>query len=506
VTSPAPRVVGRYLLCESIASGGMATVHLGRLMGPEGFSRTVAIKQLHPQYARDPEFIAMFLDEARLAARVRHPNVVSPLDVVVDPPELFIVMDYVHGESLARLLRRSESRPVPPRVAASIMGQVLLGLHAAHEATGESGEPLGIVHRDVSPQNILVSADGVARVVDFGIAKATNRAHKTESGKLKGKLGYMSPEQVQFEPTDRRADVFAAGVVLWEMLTGQRLFVADNPANAVQAILHSPIPPPSKVVPDLDPRLDDVLACALSRDANGRFENARAMAVALETIVPPSSMLEVGAWVEQLSGAELKRRADRVADVEATSCEDLTKALPRGALLGLAGPLPDGAPASGREPVKDSVGPTEVSIAVPFENERRAKRFRVAVLIAAALGAVSTIVVLQTRAVDEQPPIVQGLGPLPVAAAAPAAAVLNVEPVASLPAAAAPAGSGQHEAPRAARAAARSVPPEDEPAQKDPRAPEASGKSPAPRSKSANCDVPYTINKQGVKRFKLECF
>src|SRR5262249_55201836 len=155
--------------------------------------------QLHPHFAHDPKFVAMFLDEARLASRVHHPNVVSPLDVISNPPDLLMVMDYVHGEALSRLLKRSAGVPVPPRIAAAIVGQVLLGLHAAHVATGESGEPLELVHRDVSPHNILVTKDGVARVVDFGIAKAKARSQQTERGMLKGKLGYMSPEQVNNE-------------------------------------------------------------------------------------------------------------------------------------------------------------------------------------------------------------------------------------------------------------------------------------------------------------------
>jgi eukaryotic-like serine/threonine-protein kinase len=208
------RLVERYLLCDQIGFGGMATIHLARLLGPEGFSRTVAVKQLHPQFAQDPQFVAMFLDEARLAVRIRHGNVVSPLDIVATGAELFIVMDYVNGESLAALLRDAPF-PLEPAIASAIVVHVLLGLHAAHEATSERGESLGIVHRDVSPQNILVGQDGVARVLDFGIAKAAARSQTTEEGKLKGKIGYMAPEQLRLEAVDRRADLFTTGIVLW---------------------------------------------------------------------------------------------------------------------------------------------------------------------------------------------------------------------------------------------------------------------------------------------------
>src|SRR5262245_60206940 len=172
------RIIGRYALHDAIASGGMATVHLGKLLGAVGFARTVAIKRLHAQFAKDPDFVAMFLDEARIAGRIRHPNVVPILDFVQDDGELLLVMEYVHGESLARLARSwrtSTGQGVPVPIALSIMSAALYGLHAAHEATDERGAPLDIVHRDVSPQNILVSHDGVARVVDFGVAKAAGR-------------------------------------------------------------------------------------------------------------------------------------------------------------------------------------------------------------------------------------------------------------------------------------------------------------------------------------------
>src|ERR1700729_765840 len=192
------RIVGRYALYGELASGGMATVHLGRLLGPVGFSRTVAIKRLHAQFAKDPEFVSMFLDEARLAARIRHPNVVQTLDVVATEGELFVVMDYVQGESLSRLLRASRTvGPIPVRVASAILCGALHGLHAAHEATDEHGVPLGLVHRDMSPQNVLVDVDGSARVLDFGVAKAAGRTQTTGRGKIKGKLRYMAPEQIQ---------------------------------------------------------------------------------------------------------------------------------------------------------------------------------------------------------------------------------------------------------------------------------------------------------------------
>src|SRR5689334_7609894 len=208
----------------------MATVHFGRLIGPVGFSRTVAIKRLHPQFAKDPEFVSMFLDEARIAARVRHPNVVPTLDVVATEGEMFLVMDYVQGESLSRLTRglRARDSRIPPDIAVTILAGALHGLHAAHEAKDEQGQPLEIVHRDVSPQNILIGTDGVPRVLDFGVAKAAGRLQTTREGQIKGKISYMAPEQLHGGRVTRQTDIYAAAVLLWETLTGQRLYEGDN--------------------------------------------------------------------------------------------------------------------------------------------------------------------------------------------------------------------------------------------------------------------------------------
>jgi len=193
-----PLIIGRYALFHELAAGGMATVHVGRLLGAAGFSRVVAIKRLHRHFASDPEFVSMFVDEARLAARIRHPNVVPTLDVVRTEDELFLVMEYVSGEALSRLLRatREKGVPVTPRIAVTIGAGLLHGLHAAHTAKGERGEPLEIVHRDVSPQNVIVGTDGIARVLDFGVAKARVRLQTTREGQVKGKLAYMAPEQL----------------------------------------------------------------------------------------------------------------------------------------------------------------------------------------------------------------------------------------------------------------------------------------------------------------------
>ncbi|WP_437664748.1 serine/threonine-protein kinase [Sorangium sp. So ce1182] len=311
------RTLDRYTLHGVIASGGMASVHFARLVGAHGFARTVAIKRLHPQFARDPEFSSMLLDEARLAVRIRHPNVVTTLDSVQADGELFVVMEYIAGESLSSLLRETGRRGVrvPQPVVASILAGALAGLHAAHEATAEDGAPLQIVHRDVSPQNILVGDDGIARVLDFGIARATVRSQVSRVGQLKGKLSYMAPEQLRGAPVDRRADIYAAAVVLWEVLTGRRLFTGECDAEIFGRILEGVIQPPS-AFGDVPPALDAVVLRGLEKDPDRRYATALEMAAALEEALPPASPRAVGAWVEATAGSLLEARAKSLAEIE----------------------------------------------------------------------------------------------------------------------------------------------------------------------------------------------
>ncbi|MCA9640247.1 MAG: protein kinase [Polyangiaceae bacterium] len=318
-----PIRVGRYLLFDSFASGGMAQVHIGRLIGPVGFSRAVAIKRLHPHLAREARFVSMFVDEARLAGRVRHPNVVSVTDVVSAPGELLLVMDYVPSESISRIVHRLRQRgkQVPVHVAVGILVGTLEGLHGAHETLSDTGSELGLVHRDVSPQNILVGEDGLARVVDFGIAMAHDRVQVTATGQLKGKLEYMPREQLYKQAVDRRADVYAASVVLWELLTLRPLFRADHPNDLVKLVAQGALDPPSHFRSDIPPELDEVVMRGLSLDASDRFQSAREMAEALEHVtgvVPPR---EIQRWLQEVAGSALGRRAARVAQIEAYDIE-----------------------------------------------------------------------------------------------------------------------------------------------------------------------------------------
>ena len=311
--------LGRYVLFEELARGGMATVHPGRLRGPVGFSKTVAIKKMHPNFALDPRSLAMFLDEARVAGRINHPNVVVVFDVIAELGEAYLVMEYVDGEPLAALSRtlREQGKRIPVPIAAHVVRNALYGLHAAHEATDEQGQPLELVHRDVSPQNILVGTDGVGRVLDFGIAKAVGRLQSSENGQLKGKVAYMAPEQLLGQHVDRRADVFAAGVVLWEALAGKRLFAAASSAASLYQVLEARIPLLSEFVQDLPPALAESVARATCKDPRGRYGTALEFAREIENCVPLIPERVVGQWVQDVSGERLESRRARFRAIEA---------------------------------------------------------------------------------------------------------------------------------------------------------------------------------------------
>lgn len=296
----------------------MAAVHYGRLVGPQGFAKVVAIKRLHRSLAHNESFKNMIVEEGRLAARVRHPNVVPPLDVLAEGGELLLVMEYVHGESLSRLMRRAAGggETIPLAVGAAIMSNVLHGLHAAHEAKDETGKPLDIVHRDISPQNVIVGVDGVARVIDFGIAKAVTTEGNTTAGMIKGKVPYLSPEQLEGDPATRRTDLYAASVVFWEVLAGRRLFEGSDDGEVLRNIMSMTVPPPSTYNSSVPRAVDDVVLRGLARKPEDRFPTTREMAVALEEAVHLATATVVGAWAERLAVDALAERTKQLAEVE----------------------------------------------------------------------------------------------------------------------------------------------------------------------------------------------
>jgi serine/threonine-protein kinase len=297
----------------------MATVYLARVSGAGGFQRFVAIKRLHPHLAREEEFIEMFLDEARLAARIHHPNVVSILEIGASEQVYYIVMEYVEGDTLAHLLSHCTKRGqrLPMNVALRIVIDMLAGLDAAHELKDDDGKSLEIVHRDVSPQNVLVGVDGSARLSDFGVARAATRLTTTRAGQLKGKVAYMAPEQARGEKdVDGRADVFAAGIVLWEVLTCRRLFKGEGDAHTLNKVLNEPIPLLQSVLPDVPKGLQAIVSKALERDRTARYPTAAEFADVLEATARGAGVLgtnkEVAAYVEAMLGPEISEQREAV--------------------------------------------------------------------------------------------------------------------------------------------------------------------------------------------------
>jgi len=278
-------LAGKYQPFASLGEGGMAQVFLAVARGPMGFNKLVVLKRMRSQLAQDPGLVTMFLDEARLAARLGHPNVVHTYEVGEQAGLYFIAMEYLDGQPLNRVSAeaRRQGRAVDPGVWVRIVCDALAGLHYAHELKDYDGSPLRVVHRDVSPHNVFVQYDGQVKVVDFGIAKAALSQTQTGVGVLKGKVAYMSPEQASGQKVDRRADVFAVGIVLWELVTGHKLFAHEYAATTLHKLLDEPTPRMSAVLPEIDHELDDLVARALERDPELRFQSALEMREALET-------------------------------------------------------------------------------------------------------------------------------------------------------------------------------------------------------------------------------
>ena len=310
-----PAQLGRYQLLTPIASGGMAQVYVGRALGEGGFQRLVAIKRILPGLTDDPRFVDMFLDEGRIAGLITSPHVVQVLDVArTKDNELLMVLELIRGVALHEILRAAIARKtrIPVPVLVGVLAQAADGLAAAHEATSPEGVPMNIVHRDVSPQNILVGEDGRARLADFGVARALHRRTSTQNGELRGKLGYFAPEQVRGQPATVRSDLFSLGVVAWECLAGERLFRAATPLETLREIRTKPAPPLHIVRDDVPAALAACVDRALAKTDSVRFASARELASALRESVEEATPTEIARVVRDLAGDQIRALDDKI--------------------------------------------------------------------------------------------------------------------------------------------------------------------------------------------------
>ncbi len=313
-------VLGRYELLLPVASGGMATVWVARARGSRGFSKTVAVKTILPSLSDDPQFEQMFLDEAAIASRIQHPNVAQIIDLGEEDEILYLAMEWVDGESLSTLSKfaRKNGTDIPLRVGLRVLTQACAGIHAAHELRDDDDRLLELVHRDVSPQNILIGSSGVVKIVDFGVAKALGRSGETSAGQLKGKVPFMSPEQAKGGKVDRRTDIFALGIILYRIATQTHPFLDETDIKTMRNIISRPVMPPRVKTPSLPVELERIILKALQKDPDKRFSSAAEMETELDAVIAASygsvPVDEVGTFVRATLGERDRKRRAAVRD------------------------------------------------------------------------------------------------------------------------------------------------------------------------------------------------
>jgi serine/threonine protein kinase len=309
-----PALFGKYYLYERIAVGGMAEIYKAKMYGVDGFEKNMVVKQILPQYARNRDFITMFVDEAKITVSLQHGNIVPVYELGQIDGVYYLSMDLIDGKNLGELLDAGLDKNLRLSVphALYIACEILAGLDYAHRKTDERGNPLGIVHRDVSPQNVLVSYEGEVKIVDFGIARAATKVHSTQAGVIKGKFGYMSPEQAMGKDVDARSDVFAAGILLYEMLTLERLFYSETDVVTLDRVKRADVPTPSRTNPNLPPQLDAIVFKALARRPEDRYQSAGEMRLAISRFLyqlpVEASAKTLAGYLKQLFREELEQR------------------------------------------------------------------------------------------------------------------------------------------------------------------------------------------------------
>jgi serine/threonine protein kinase len=349
--APGHRLDQRYELLAPVAQGGMAVVWVARVVGKLGLEKLYAVKTILPHLYGDPSFRAMFLDEAKIASRIRHPNVVALEDLGEDDGQLYMVLEWVQGDSLSRLHGAVEERglAIPPNLLLRILADACAGLHAAHELVGDDGRLLGVVHRDISPQNILVTTSGVTKVIDFGIATALDRlTEKTKKGLMKGKIEYAAPEQVQMKRLDRRADIWALGTILYQHLAGRLPFTGARDLDIVEALVSGEPPPP--LPPHVPPALANVAMTALRPRREERFPTALEMQRALEACLSaPTTTTDVATFLQEHMASRLEGRRREIAEAVRAADERAGSAY-RPKLASIPELLPIGDSAMGPDP------------------------------------------------------------------------------------------------------------------------------------------------------------
>ena len=427
-TITAGRTLGRYQLLASIARGGMGQVWLGRLQGARGFHKLVAVKTLLAEPDEAGRAEGMLLEEARIASLIHHANVVQTIELGEDEGMLYLVMEWVDGEPLSHVLTKAHDRGgIPLGVAANLIAQLLRGLHAAHELCDDSGALLGVVHRDVSPHNVLVTYSGIAKLLDFGIAKATKKSSgHTTTGQVKGKFAYMAPEQVLGTAMDRRTDLFAAGIMLYTMTVGRHPFKHHNDAGVLHGITsESPAPPPSRFKPDYPPALEAVVMKAIEKDLEKRFSTAEEMRHALEQAMPaalPTGDAQTGVFIGGLlaENAVARREAVRrtLVRADAGTPQGGSPAIGSSGQSGSLGAFAVDRRGTGSGvSIKTGAGPTVQRLDSKAPLRRSRKRYQAALLAAVAVAGAAVFVAAKGL---WSPPAV--MGSRPVAAAKPAAA------------------------------------------------------------------------------------
>jgi serine/threonine-protein kinase len=450
------QVVGKYRLIASLGHGGMADVYLAVVSGPAGFNKLQVIKRLRAECAEDPEYVAMFLDEARLAARLNHPNVVQTFEVSEAEGEYFMAMEYLEGAPLNRIMNRTRGRREPEALLLRVVADALSGLHYAHELTNFDGTPLSIVHRDASPHNIFVTYEGQTKVVDFGIAKAATRSNETRTGVVKGKVGYMAPEQARCLRLDRRADVFVLGIVLWEVLAGRKMWERATDMEVLHRLVAGNLPRIEEVRPDIAPELARICARALAGDPQERYATAAEMRAELLGYMDRAGLrvapedvgkfvgdtfadkrAEIRKVIERQLGKLSAPAADAALPEVGAAMEAEPESLPR--IEPVTGPhsasMRNNAPSNRSIPPPQPAVTREQTAPVPAPRSRTPLIAAVAVLLIGALGGFVLLRSKETPSAQAAPAAGTEAAPVPTAAspttapttttAAPTAAVAN---------------------------------------------------------------------------------